>query len=440
MNVKAKIGWISASAIVVANMIGTGAFTTLGFQLEGINNTWSIISLWFFGGLISLFGAFSYAELGTRLPKSGGEYHFLSRIFHPFIGYLSGWVSLTVGFAAPIALAAMAMGAYIGTFSRFPPLLVALVSIILISLIHSFDLKQSSHFQNLFTLLKLLLIVFLIACGFLLPADQNSLQFTASWQNEILLPAYAVGLVYVTYAFSGWSAAAYIVEEIDRPAKNLPKALIVGTIIVSVLYILLQYVFLKQAPLSELQGRVEVGQVAAQYMFGQGGARFVSFFIALLLISNISAMIWVGPRVTRAMADDHQIWQFLAKDNPNGIPVRSIWLQTIISIFMILTSSFEQVLLYSGFVLQLFTTLTVAGVIVLRLKGGTPEGYRSPAYPWLQILYLIISIWILFFILYDKPYESLLGFTNLAIGAISFWWSRKFEHWQKVIKNERNEE
>lgn len=399
-----------------------------------IKNTWSIISLWLLGGMVSLFGAFSYAELGTRLPKSGGEYHFLSKTYNPFLGYLSGWVSLTVGFAAPIALSAMAMGAYIGSYSRIPSLWIALVSIILISLIHSFDLKQSSQFQNVFTLLKLLMIVFLIACGFLMPADQDSLDLSANWLGDMTLPAYAIGLVYVTYAFSGWSAAAYIVEEIDRPNDNLPRALVIGTLVVSVLFILLQVSFLNQAPLSELQGRVEVGQVAAHYMFGKEGARYVSFFIALLLISNISAMIWVGPRVTRAMADDHEIWQFLAKDNSNGIPVRSIWLQTAISVFMILTSSFEQVLLYSGFILHFFTTLTVAGVVVQRIKNGPPEGYRSPAYPWLQILYLIISIWILFFILYDRPFESLLGFTNLFIGAISFWWSRRFASWKRAFE------
>lgn len=433
MDVKNKIGWISAGAIVVANMVGTGPFTTLGFQLMEIRSTWSIISLWFFGGLISLFGAFSYAELGTRLPKSGGEYHFLSKIFHPFLGYLSGWISLTVGFAAPIALAAMAMGAYIGTYSRFSPLMVALVSIVLISLIHSFDIKQSSRFQNIFTLLKVLMIVFLIVCGFWLPAEQNSVDFSSGWMGDMTGSAYAIALVYVTYAYSGWSAAAYIVEEIDRPTVNLPRALIIGTAVVSLLYVLLQVSFLHQAPLADLQGKVEVGQVAALHMFGEGGASYVSFFIALLLISNISAMIWVGPRVTRAMADDHEIWQFLAKDNPNGIPVRSIWLQTAISVFMILTSSFEQVLLYSGFVLHLFTTLTVAGVVVLRLQEGAPDEYRSPGYPWIQILFLLISIWILFFILYDRPYESLLGLTNLVIGAVSYWWSRRFARWKEAL-------
>ena len=278
------------------------------------------------------------------------------------------------------------------------------------------------------------MIVFLIVCGFMIPSDQNSIDLNMDWLGDMTGAGYAIALVYVTYAFSGWSAAAYIVEEIDRPAINLPKALIIGTAVVSFLYILLQVSFLNQAPLADLQGRVEVGQVAALHMFGQGGARYVSFFIALLLISNISAMIWVGPRVTRAMANDHDIWQFLARDNPNGIPVRSIWLQTAISVFMILTSSFEQVLLYSGFVLHLFTTLTVAGVVVLRIKEGAPSGYRSPAYPWLQILYLVISIWILFFILYDKPYESLLGLTNLLIGAVSYWWNRRFVRWKEALE------
>ena len=366
-----KIGWWSAAAIVVANMVGTGVFTSLGLQLQSLSNPLSITLLWSLGGLISLFGAFSYAELGTKLPRSGGEYYFLSKIYHPFIGYLSGWVSLTVGFAASVALAAMAMGAYLGKFLWFSPQWVAIGAIIAISLAHSVSIRTSSHFQNTFTALKLLLILFLIIACFVMPGADTYSDTRAAIGIEITHPAFAISLVYVIYAFSGWNAAAYIVEEIKEPKRNLPKALIGGTLLVSVLYILLQVGFLRQASIEQLQGKVEVGQVVAELMFGKVGGQFISFFIALFLVSSISAMVWVGPRVMRAMANDYEIWHFLAQDNERGIPVRAVWLQALISIFMIATSSFEQVLLYSGFVLQLFTTAAVAGVFVMRWKKWT---------------------------------------------------------------------
>ncbi len=416
---------MSAGALVVANMIGSGAFTTLGLQLNTLSNTWTILSLWVLGGVIALFGAFSYAELGTRYPHSGGEYHFLSKMYNPFLGYLSGWVSLTVGFATSIALSAMAMGNYLAPLVPFSGLSLAIMSIIGLSLVHSFSIRQSSFFQNVFTIFKVILMLLLIVGSFMQGASANALDFSGTWQDEITTSGYAIALVYVMYAFSGWNAAAYIVDEIDQPAKNLPRALIGGTLLVSILFVFLQLAFLNQATLAQLQNKIEVGQVVADLMFGPQGGRVVSTLIALLLIAGISAMIWVGPRVTHAMANEHHIWKFFAKNNKRGIPVRAIWLQAVISLAMVVTSSFEQILLYSGFILQLFTTLTVAGLLLERRKANRHKIYRSPGYPYIQIIFLVFSIWLLAFLLYDKPRESLLGLVNILAGALSYWWNQR---------------
>lgn len=422
-----KIGWRSAAAIVIANMVGTGVFSSLGFQLQSLHNTWTILSLWVIGALFSLLGAFSYAELGTRLPKSGGEYHFLSQIYHPFLGYLSGWVSMTVGFAASIALSAMAMGAYLQDIMGWSGQIIAVSAILMISLVHSFSVQQSSVFQNALTLLKIFLILFLIFFGITLYTPDNAIDWSGSWQGEIFSPAYAVSLIYVTYAFSGWNAAAYIVEEIDAPKKNLPKALIGGTLLVGLLFVLLQYSFLNQATVGQLKNKVDVGHVVAQIMFGQTGGRTISLLIALLLIASISAMVWVGPRVTQAMAREYRNWRYFAKENTNGVPVRAIVLQATISLFMVVTSSFEQLLIYSGFILQLFTTLSVAGVLVLRWQQRGDEGaYKSPFFPWFQLLFIAFSLWIMIYLLVDKPVESMLGLVNVLVGAISYSWSSKF--------------
>lgn len=429
-----KIGWKAAMAIVIANMIGTGVFTTLGFQLESVQNTWSIVLLWSIGGIIALMGAFSYAEIGTHLPKSGGEYHFLSRTIHPIVGYLSGWVSLTVGFAAPIALAAMAMGAYLGRFVGIPSSWIAIGSLLILSTIHSFNLKSSSFFQGLFTVLKVLLLLAIVLAGYWSLPKGTSVQWEPGWTQEIFRPSFAIALIYVTYAYSGWNAAAYIVGEIRQPNKNLPIALIGGTLLVSVLYVFLQLAFLRQAPVEALVSKVEVGQVAAEYMFGPAAGRWVSYIIGFLLISSISAMIWVGPRISRAMAEDYAFWKFLKKDNEAGIPVRAIWFQTAISIGLILTGKFETVLLYSGFILQIFTTITVASLFVLRQKNTPHPTYKSPLYPILQILFILISTWMVFYMIADRPMESIWGLSNLLIGLGTYFASTYLSQKKRSVK------
>lgn len=420
-----KIGARSATALVIANMIGTGVFTSLGFQLADTTNTVSILLLWCLGGAIALAGAFSYAELGAAFRRSGGEYHYLSQLYHPLVGYLSGWVSLTVGFAAPVALAAMAMAAYLAKSVPVSTTGMATAVIVLVTVIHSVSIRRSSRFQLATTALKVLLILGFVALGLVLPpAVSNALDWSASWQQEIMLPAFAVSLVYVTYAYSGWNAAAYIVDEIRQPARNLPRALILGTLLVTVLYVLLQGVFLRQAGLAELTGKVEVGQVVATQLFGRTGGDWVSLAIALFLVSSISAMVWVGPRVSLVMAEDHRFWQFLRQQNRHGIPVRALWFQSGLSILLVWTGTFEEVLLYCGFILQLFAMLAVLGTFLLRRK-QIAMPYQNPTHPWLPALFILASLWILGFLLWERPEESLFGLANLAVGWITYRISSK---------------
>lgn len=415
-----KIGARSATALVIANMIGTGVFTSLGFQLADTQNSISILLLWVLGGVIALAGAFSYAELGAFFKRSGGEYHFLTELYHPLVGYLSGWVSLTVGFAAPIALAAMAMSAYLAESIPVSTTWMATCVILFVSIVHSVNIRRSSRFQVFTTALKVILIFGFVILGFVLaPAVPNALDWSSSWQQEIVLPAFAVSLVYVTYAYSGWNAAAYIIDEIREPARNLPRALILGTLIVTILYVLLHWVFLRQAGLEALTGKVEVGQVVAEQLFGKPGGQWISLAIALILISSISAMVWVGPRVSLVMAEDHRLWSFLNNRNEHGIPVRAVWFQSTLSILLVWSGTFEEVLLYCGFILQLFACLAVIGTFILR-RLQQPLPYRNPTHPWLPILFIIASIWILSFLLMERPTESLLGLANLAAGWITY--------------------
>ncbi len=416
-----KIGAVSAAALVVANMLGTGVFTGLGLQLTLVQNAWSILFLWLLGGLMALSGAFSYAELGTRYQRLGGEYRYLSELIHPLAGYLAGWVSLIVAFPAAVALSAMAMGSYIAPYVQLPERGIAVFIILLISSIHSVNLHHSRRFQNVSTAFKLLVLSLVTILGLLLPG-QGMPDWSGAWRLELLRPGFGVAFLFSVYAYSGWNAAAYVVEEIQDPRKNLPRALVGGTLLVTLLYVGMQWALLRQIPGEVLSGKIDIGRLAGEWMFGDLGGRLFSTAIALVLVSGISAMIWVGPRVTRAMAGDHRLWYFLRRDNRHGIPVRAIWFQAFIALVLLFSGSFERVLLYSGFVLQFFTALTIYALLLVRKERPCSEEiYCSPAYPYIQYFFLLLSMWVMGFMLYLHPGESFAGLGLLVLGGVFYF-------------------
>ena len=423
MNLKYKIGWKTAAALVISNMIGTGVFTSLGYQLASIQNTWSIILMWSLGGVLALIGAFTYAELGTNFDESGGDYIFLSKLIHPFLGYLYAWISLTVGFTAPIAISVMAMKSYLAPIN--PSIFnnwFGIAVILILTAIHSVNLGQSERFQNISTLVKLGFVLVLIAVGFyFIPITNSAIQWDTTWQNELLIPGFAVSLLYVTYAYTGWNSAAYIVDEIEDPKRNLPKALLIGTLAVTVLYVLLQITFLRHASINQLINKVDVASIAFANLFGNRGRLWISSFIAIQLIATVGGYLWIGSRITYAMAKDYNLWKIIAVKNKNGIPVRALWLQAFISIALLFTGSFEEVLLYASFTLQLMGALTVASIFWLK---GRKEAFKSPFKPFIQIIFILFSIWALGFMLIERPKESLIGLLFVASGAVTYFLSK----------------
>ncbi len=412
-----KISWKTAAGLVVANMIGTGVFTSLGFQLAVVQNTWTILILWMVGGIMALIGSFVYAELGTHFRRTGGDYIFLSESIHPSVGYLYAWVSLVVGFSAPIAIAAMAMNNYLSPLFG-QSILPGLFFLLAVPIAHIFSVSRSAQFQDLMTLVKILFVLVLIGMGLFSGSkvEVSAIDLSSSWQEEVLLPGFAVSLIYVFYAYTGWNSAAYIIEEVDQPQKNLPKALISATLSVMVIYILLQLVLLKHASVDQLSGKVEVADIAFGNLLGSGGALWVSFFIGIQLIATISGYAWVGPRVTYAMAKDFELWRPLAKINSNGIPVRAIFLNSAISLILFVSGSFEQVMLYAGFVLQLMGTVTIFSSLRIQKENG----FKTPFKPLLQIIYLIFSSAIMGYLVWDRPKESLAGIGILLLGAMLY--------------------
>ncbi len=417
------IGFVTACAIVIANIIGTGIFTSLGFQLRDIQSGFALLMLWVVGGIAALCGALCYGELAAALPRSGGEYHFLSEIYHPALGFMAGFVSATVGFGAPVALAAMAFGTYFnGVFGVGSPVVLSFVVVWIVTMFHLGNLQVGSAFQNVSTLVKLLLIGALIGAGFFVPSRQPISFLPARGDiTSIISGSFAVALVYVMYSYSGWNAAAYITSEIKRPEKNVPRSLLAGTGLVIVIYILLNAVFLATTPADELKGQLQVALIAGKHIFGEEGGRFAGAVICLGLVAAISSMTWIGPRVTMSMGEDHWLLRLLGRKNKNGIPTNAILLQLLIVNLLLLTQSFEDVVRYTQFSLLLCSLLAVLGVIVLRFaRPGLRRPYRVWFYPIPPVLFSLITIWMMFYLLRSHTAESLAGLGTAVLGLLLY--------------------
>jgi basic amino acid/polyamine antiporter, APA family len=421
-----KIGYLTATTIVIANMVGTGVFTSLGFQAAGINQPLTLLLLWVIGGLIALCGAFSYAELGSALPRSGGEYYYLSRLYHPAIGFLSGWFSSIIGFSAPMALSAMAFGHYFhGVFPAFSPVQLGTIVIFCITLVHLFEIRISGRFQFAVTLLEICLIALFVICGIFMTPASSAIQLFPTVKNMSLIfcPAFAVSLVYVSYAYSGWNGSTYLASEIRNATVNLPRSILSGTGIVIILYVLLNYVFLRSTPIGDLAGRLEIGLLSAVNIFGPLGGKIMGLFIAFCLISSISSMVLAGPRILKVMGEDYPRLAFFSRQNSRGIPWAAIITQAGIALLLLWTSTFEKVLTFTGFTLALFTTLTVIGVFVLRRRkfAGSTYAYKTTGYPVTPVIFLCLNIWMIVFLLKERPAESFAGLGVLAAGIIVYF-------------------
>ena len=421
------IGFYTACGIVIANIIGTGVFTSLGFQLPQIHSGFALIMLWIVGGIAALCGALCYGELAAALPRSGGEYHFLSTIYHPALGFMAGIVSATVGFAAPIALAAMAFGKYFaGVFHFGSPVFLSFAIVWIVAIAHLRNLRVGSAFQNIWTIVKLLLIAALIIAGLLIDQKQPITFLPQAGDTMSIFAApFAVALVYVMYSYSGWNAAVYITDEIERPERNVPRALLVGTLVVIVVYTALNAVFLLAAPRDELSGQLEVALIAGRHIFGENGGRVVGAVICLGLISTISSMMWLGPRVTMSMGEDHWLLRFLGRKNAYGVPTNAALVQFAIVNLMLLTKSFEFVVVYIGFSLLFCALLTVLGVIVLRFtRPELARPYRVWAYPLPPIIFAAITLWMIIYLLHSQPTQSLSGLATIFVGFALYYLAR----------------
>ena len=425
-----RVSLLTATCIVIANMVGTGIFTSLGFQVGDLPSGFAIVALWTIGGVCALCGALSYAELSAALPRSGGEYNFLREIYHPSLGFLAGWVSGTVGFAAPVAIAAMPFGTYLADiFPGTNPLLWGLGVVWVTTAVLLLDLRLGSAFQVASTLLKVALIGVIIVAGFYVAQTQPITFLPVKGDGALILTApFAVSLYWVMFAYSGWNASTYIASEIRHPARNIPLSLGLGTLIVMLLYIGLNAAFMRTAPIAEMVGKQQVALVAGTHIFGAAGGKIMAMFICLGLVSTVSAMMWIGPRVTVAMGEDLRVLSWLSRRNSRGIPVNATLTQFVIVNVMLLTATFQKVVNYVQFALTLCTMLTVLGVFVLRWRRpDLPRPYKVWGYPITPLIFLAIEFWMMANLLSNPSTRgpSLLGLATALLGLVIYFVSPK---------------
>ena len=413
-----QLGLVSVVALVVANMIGSGVFTTSGFLLSDLHTPTRVLAVWLGGGILALLGALCYGALARQFPESGGEYLFLIRTVHPAAGYIAGWVSVVVGFCAPLAAVALAFGEYVKQW--FPagasPKLIGSLVVGAFAGLHALDVQRGAWVQNLAVLTKLLLIGVLLAWAGahlhpLLPASAM----------EVSVGSFAVALVFVSFSYSGWNAAAYLGSEVRAPERNLPRAMVLGTALVTVIYLALNAVFVFAAPVEQLAGKLEIGRVAVLTLGGQVLADFVTGLIALALATCISSMMMAGPRIYARMADDQCLPRWFCFP-AHGPPRHAILLQAALALTMLWTATFQSLLTYIGYTLGLCTAGTVVGLIRFRLRAG-PQ-VKVPGWPWVPGLF-VLSVFVMSVLAgVRKPRESVIGVGTLFLGWIAWCLAR----------------
>lgn len=437
MELKRQLGLASAALIIVADMIGTGIFVITGGILGITGSSAATLGLWLAGGLAAITGALCYAELATMWPGNGGEYLYLRKIYGRLPAFLTGWISLTVGFTASVAATALTLVWYLGVFvvDFYPDSFLASAGgqkaaaagvIVFFGLVHIAGVKRGGLLQNILTGLKLLIVAVFIVWGLAAADFSNGDRLTSGSLKGI--GEYGLALLIVMFAYSGWNGATYIAGEIKNPERTLPRAMFIGVGVVALLYFLLNVVFLLSAPSDALAGSDVIAAVAAENLFGSRAAELLSLGIALVLFSAVSVQMMVGPRVYHAMAGDGLLFPFFGKLSRFDTPAPAILVQTVIAVTYVLIGrdNIDMLLSYIGFALSVFPLMSVIGLSIMRLRQpAAPRPFKVPFFPLTPAIYILLTIGMMTASLCIWTNTSLVALAVLAAGVgIYFVWQR----------------
>jgi amino acid transporter len=394
-------------------MIGAGVFTTSGFALEALDDPAWVLIAWVVGGLIALCGAASYAGLALQIQASGGEYVYLARVIHPLAGFVAGWVSLLAGFTAAIAFAALACEAYLQPLlaADLPAGSVAAALVLLAAALHWLRVAIGAAAQNLLVIVKLLLIAAFIGTSFLLAAESTS-RLPAADATSVSPMRFAQNLVWISLSYSGFNAAVYVAGEAQDP-RSVARALWLGTALVTVVYLMLNYVFVALPDTAAVIGRADVAAAAAESIGGSMLALMVRGIIVLALVTSVFSMLMAGPRVYARMADDGLL--------PSALKLRSqgprgaIALQAVLAVAVIGLTDLKTLLSYLGFTLSLSAAAAVTCLFVVHRR--SPELRRPWGYPWMPAIFVSATLALAALAALRQPLELAAALLTLASGA-----------------------
>lgn len=438
-----QLGFFSATALVISNMVGMGIFGTTGFMAGDLGSAGLILACWGVGALVAFAGALSYSELGINFPSSGGEYVYLTHAFGPEWGFMTGWVSFFAGFSAPIAAAALAFSDYLGYF--FPSLkqanattigsgtlslhlgpgqLVACSLILVFTVLNCFGVGRTAKVQNVLTSTKMIVILGFVLLGLTVGTGSWShFSEAAVRTSSVALPTqFLVSLLWVMVGYSGWNAATYVAEEVQRPERTLPLALGVGTAIVALLFIALNVVYIYAVRLEDMKGVIAVGSVSALHLFGPSVAGIFSALMAISIVSTVNAEVTVGPRVYYAMAKNRAFFSAAATVHPRWhTPIVAILSQGLCAMFMTL-SQFRDLLTYIGMSLTLFTVLSAVALFKFRRTRPGWQRLRAVdfAYPLIPASYVLVGTCMMIYGVIQQPLASLLALATVGAGALVY--------------------
>ena len=413
-----RIGLPSAVALVVANMVGAGVFTTSGFSLAELGRPEPVLLAWLVGGVLAMCGALSYGAFARYMPESGGEYMFLARTVHPLAGFLAGWVSLLAGFSAPIAAAALGLQAYVDAAVEIGgrPEWIGTGAILVAGLLHGFRLRAGVAVQNLAVLAKMIAIGAFIVVGAVVIPTRGEVPVGSIGAVDV--SAFAVTLVWIAFSYSGWNAAVYVAGEVRDPERNLARALVVATGIVTAAYLLLNAVFLYAVPTAALAGRPEVGAITAEALGGMWLRNAVCLLVALALFTSISSMVMIGPRVYARMAEDGVFPAFFRRGG--DVPTAAIALQVALAVVLVWVSRLAELLGYMGFTLGLSAAATVAALLAVRRREGAAR-VPVPGHPWVPLLFIVFTVGAAGFMALRRPFEAGVGLATMATGIPAYF-------------------
>jgi APA family basic amino acid/polyamine antiporter len=413
-------GFFSLICLIIANMIGAGVFTTSGFALGDLGSAHRVLAAWVVGGFIALSGALSYGGLVQRMTESGGEYLFLSRAIHPVAGFIAGWVSLLAGFTGALAFAALAFETYAFPTRPewLPPGAAAVVMVALAAVLHGFRVRTGAAFQNFIVTLKVTLII-----GFLLFAAYVAMTSGAAPALPPAMPfsfaVFAGSLVWISLSYSGFNAAVYVAGEAKNPERNAPRALWIGTAIVTVLYVALNAAFVYLPPFEAVVGREDVAAAAAQAIGGQSAAITIRVITVIALVTSVFSLVMAGPRVYARMADDG-VFPSVFRFGGGGAPTAAIMGQAALGIILIMVSDLRGLLSYLGFTLSISAALSVSSLFVIAAREGR-RAIKVWGYPFTPIFYVLATLILAGIAGSREPTQFLAAIITIASGAVVYY-------------------